>query len=57
VARAEKRLADAKAAVTPLEADLTAAQKRRDYLAQNPDLPAQAHEEGGVVVEETTTDA
>lgn len=41
VDRAEKRLTDAKAEVVKLEGELEAAGKRRDYLAQNPDLPAQ----------------
>lgn len=41
VARIKGRLDAAKQTVKELEAELTSAQKRRDYAAQNPDLPEQ----------------
>lgn len=36
----EGKLKKLRAEIAPLEAELTQAQKRRDYLAQHPDLPA-----------------
>lgn len=35
----EKKLTKLRGEITPLEAELTQAKARRDYLAQHPDLP------------------